>query len=102
MFEDTLIITGILTIWAGITVVNIMLKYRTNLGERDRPLRILAVLLVGAIYMGFVFARSVWPEAQIALLVVALALMTVIQSGQRFVSSIWAWIERLKGLKQED
>jgi hypothetical protein len=101
MSTQTLLTMGILTIWAGITVVNILLKYRTNLGERDRPLRILAVLLVGLIYMGFVFARSIWPEAQIVLMVLALALMTVIQSSQRFVSATWAWIERLKGLKRD-
>ena len=99
MLTETLFIMGIVTIWAGITVVNIMLKYRTNLGEKDRPLRILAVLLVGVIYAGFVFARAVWPEAQALLLFAALALMAVIQSGQRFVSAIWAWIERMKSLK---
>ena len=101
MLTETLFIMGIVTIWAGITVVNIMLKYRTNLGEKDRPLRIIAVLLVGAIYAGFVFARSIWPEAQILLLFAALALMAIIQSGQRFVSAIWAWIERMKSLKRD-
>jgi uncharacterized membrane protein len=94
MSEETLIAFGVLTVWAGIMVVNIMLRFRTSLGEADRPLRIIAVLMVGAVYAGFVFGRMVWPEAQFFLLFAAVALMVIIQSGQRSISSIWAWFKR--------
>jgi len=94
MSEDTLILFGVLTAWAGFTVVNIMLRFKTSLGEADRPLRIIAVLMVGAVYASFVLARMIWPETQYLLLFVAVALMVIIQSGQRSISSVWAWVKR--------
>lgn len=94
MSQETLIAFGFLTVWAGGTVVNIMLHFKTSLGEADRPLRIIAVLMVGAVYAGFVLCRMVWPDAQFFLLFVAVVLMWIIQLGQRWISSIWIWLKR--------